>query len=396
MSPHRFCWSFAYDAPLAQIIAIVLVLGMILTKEKLSLPRHPLILIWVLFIIWMNVTALFALNPQGAFHEWDRAMKIQLVTFFTLALINTRQRIETLTWVIAGSIAIFGVKGGLFALRTGMEWKVLGPPGSFIAGNNEIGFALLIVLPLVRFIQLRIQKRIYKHALSVVMALSLISVITTYSRGAILALGVASLYLVWKSRQRVALLFMLVLLTPVIFSMLPEKWFDRMYSIQTYEEDASAMGRINSWWFAYNLAKDRPIVGGGLNAFTPELFIRYAPNPEDFHDAHSIYFEVLAEMGFVGLFLFVTLFLSAHFIAGRTGRRARASPELSWAVDLCAMLQVALVCYGAGGAFLGLAYFDLPYHLVALVLLTQQYVDRELAVAKAAGNSAMQVGVGQR
>ena len=64
---------------------------------------------------------------------------------------------------------------------------------------------------------------------------------------------------------------------------LPQKYIGRIRTIQTYEQDASAMGRINAWYFALNLAKDRPLVGGGFEAFTPELFERYAPEPEVVH-----------------------------------------------------------------------------------------------------------------
>ncbi len=80
-----------------------------------------------------------------------------------------------------------------------------------------------------------------------------------------------------------------------------------MWTIRDYQEDSSSMGRINAWHFAANLAADRPVVGGGFQVFTPELFQKYAPNPTDFHDAHSIYFESLAEQGYVGLALFVLI-----------------------------------------------------------------------------------------
>jgi hypothetical protein len=42
------------------------------------------------------------------------------------------------------------------------------------------------------------------------------------------------------------------------------------------------------------------------------------------------------------------------------------------------MVQVSLIGFGVGGAFLGLAYFDLPYTLMALGALTNAAVDRAL------------------
>ena len=42
------------------------------------------------------------------------------------------------------------------------------------------------------------------------------------------------------------------------------------------------------------------------------------------------------------------------------------------------MCQVSLLGYGVGGAFLGLAYFDLPYHIMAIVVITGEMVRRGL------------------
>src|SRR3569833_1608939 len=122
------------------------------------------------------------------------------------------------------------------------------------------------------------------------------------------------------------------------------------------------MGRINSWHFAFNLAKDRPIVGGGYHSFTPDLFARYAPDPDDVHDAHSIYFEVLGEHGFVGFALFLLLGWFAWRSCTAIKKEASPHPSGQWMADLASMLQVSFAGYAASGAFLGLAYFEQNKH----------------------------------
>jgi probable O-glycosylation ligase (exosortase A-associated) len=99
------------------------------------------------------------------------------------------------------------------------------------------------------------------------------------------------------------------------------------------------------------------------------MFAIYAPEPGNVHDSHSIYFEVLGEHGFFGLFLFLTLALMTWRTASWIIKRARGDPENRWAADLAAMVQVSLVGYASGGAFLGLANFDLYYTLIAVVVL---------------------------
>jgi probable O-glycosylation ligase (exosortase A-associated) len=217
-----------------------------------------------------------------------------------------------------------------------------------------------------------------RHGLLVCTVLIMLSILGSYSRGAFLGLAAVSIYLVYKSRQRWTLLPILLALGAVSLAFLPKQWFERVETIQTYEEDASAMGRINSWYFAFNLAKDRPLVGGGYDSFTPNLFERYAPDPEDFHDAHSIYFEVLGEQGFIGLALFLTLGWLAFRQGNRIRKLCKDRHELHWAFDLASMVQVCLVGYAVAGAFVGLAYFDLYYHLLAMLVITQVLVNRTL------------------
>ncbi|MBK8992633.1 MAG: hypothetical protein IPM40_13525 [Gammaproteobacteria bacterium] len=94
---------------------------------------------------------------------------------------------------------------------------------------------------------------------------------------------------------------------------------------------------------------------------------------------HSIYFEVLSEHGFLGLFLFLTLLAFTWLSAGWIIRNAKRHADLKWAENLARMLQVSGIAYCASGAFLGMAYFDFIYLLVALTVATRQLVARHIA-----------------
>lgn len=292
---------------------------------------------------------------------------------------------------MAASLAFYGVKGGIFTILTGGNYRVWGPPGTFIGGNNEIALALIMAIPLLRYLQITVEKSWQKMGLGVIMVLCLISVVGTYSRGALLALAAMGLFLVWKSRKRTPLLMGLLIIVPVVVLMMPSKWMERMQSIEEFQEDASAQGRLNSWAFAFNLARDRPLTGGGFETFTPRWFAVYAPNPQDVHDAHSIYFEVLGEQGFVGLGLFLLL----GWMTWRSGawivKHAREAPDTQWMADLARMLQVSIVGYAVGGAFLGLAYFDFYYHLIAVVVLLKVMLQDHLKEKEAASDHASTV-----
>ena len=135
------------------------------------------------------------------------------------------------------------------------------------------------------------------------------------------------------------------------------------------------MGRINAWWMAWNLAVDRPF-GGGYDIYWPAIFARYAPNP-NVHAAHSIYFQVLGEHGFVGLGLFLLLWIMAWRTAGYLRRTGPLLPATQWTADLGAMTQASLAGYAVGGAFLSLSYWDLPYNLLVLAVVGRRWLERK-------------------
>ena len=378
LNPHRLAYGFARDLPFVQVAAIVTMIAWLFSKEPKKFPANGVTVTWLLFSGWVCITTLFALNPEAAGTELVRFLKIQLMTLMMLFMLTDRRRIEITVGVIALSIAFYGTKGGIFTLLSGGHYYVLGPVSTFIAGSNEIAFAIIIILPLLWYIWHMTERRWLKIALLGSAGLCVLSVLGSQSRGALLAL-IAMLGMLWlKSTGKFVTGTLGVLALALALLFMPPEWMERMQSIPNYEEDLSAMGRINAWWFAFNLASDHPIVGGGLHTFTPELFQIYAPIPSRFHDAHSIFFEVLAEQGYVGLVLFVTMGLLTLLLAGRTIRMARGRDDLRWAALLAGMLQVSLVGYAVGGLFLGLAYFDLPYSLLALVVTTNIVVAREL------------------
>ena len=388
MNPHRLCYGFAVQFPWALIAALATLIGLLLSQEPKRIPWRSTSILLVVFLSWMFITTLFALNPVAAWSSWNVVWKIQLMTFLILLLINTRERIEQLVWVIVGSLGFYGIKGGIFTVLTGGGNRVWGPPGSFIEGNNEIGLALIMLIPLLRYLQLRATAQWLKNGLLGAMLITLICALGTQSRGALVGVAAMLLFLVAKSRNKVALLLVLALTVPLIYSFMPESWHSRMSTIQTYEKDASAMGRINAWYAAFNIGKDR-VVGGGFKVLHDSLTFRlYAPDPYDQHDAHSIYFEVLAEHGFIGLGLFLGIGLSVWRWASKTIARAKPHDEYKWMADLCLMLQVSFVAYATAGAFLGLATFDLYYALIALVLATNDLLARTLVIAPAPQTSS--------
>jgi len=382
MNPHRFVYQLSHF-PVALAFAVATVFGMVIRARYGRFPvRTETLLILVLFC-YTTVTSMLALGPD-AWSEWDSLGKILLMSVVAAMLLQTRVRLNQLVFTMMASIAFFGVKGGLFSILTKGNYEVFGPPGSFIEGNNELALAELMVLPLVIYFIRQETVGWRRLALKATFVLTTVSIIFSYSRGAFVAFGGLALVMAWRSRYRFRALTAAAVVGTLVVLFAPTAWTTRMQTIQTYQKDPSAMGRINAWYFAWNLASSRPI-GGGFHAFTPELFLRYAPNPSDYHDAHSIYFEVLGEHGFPGLAIFLSLMAASLLRLQRLRMVTKREPEWKWVRDLAEMLQCSIVAYALAGAFLGLAYFDLYYYIViAGVLLHVVYVTEKRTAAVAA------------
>jgi probable O-glycosylation ligase (exosortase A-associated) len=378
MNPHRMAYGFAYDFPFAQIIAIATLVGMFFSGGIKRLPLTPVTVVLFLMTIWMNVTTYFALDTDQAMPMWERVMKIELMVFVSVCALYSKKHIETLIWVVAGSVAFFGVKGGLFTLLQGGEYRVYGPTGSFIEDNNSLALATVMTIPLLYYLASQVTRRWLRWGLFVAMLLCGLSALGSYSRGGLLAIVAMAAFLWLKSRSKLTTGVVLITILPVAVWFMPEKWEERMWSIGNYDEDASSLGRINAWKMATNLANDRPLVGGGFEIYNDKVFARYAPNATDVHAAHSIYFQMLGEHGYVGLLLFLLLWFLVWRDAASIIRNARSHKDLQWAVDLARMIQVSLVGYAVGGSFLNLAYYDVPYNLIAALILTRVLIEKEI------------------
>ena len=384
MNPHRLTWGFAFYFPFAKFIAIALLISLVFSKERKHVPTTPLTVIWWIFIAWMGVTTLFALYPDDAQFQLERVYKIQLVTFLTLMIMGTKERLNMLIWVIVFSIGFYGVKGGIFTLLHGGAYRVFGPFDSFISDNNHLALALLMTLPLMRYLTL-ISKNIWiRWGLVVAMILMGVSIVGSYSRGAFIGGFCTALFLWIKSRNKIISGAIIVIGVGLILSFMPQQWHDRMGTIQHFEEDGSARGRLHSWGMTINLASDR-LTGGGFNVWEQDVFDRYAVEGAKAKAAHSIYFGILGEHGWIGLGLFIIIGLMAWRHGSWIIKACQGREDLKWLSELAKMVQVSLVAYATGGAFLSLAYYDLYWHLVAILVLGKYITQQHLKESVPAG-----------
>jgi len=393
MAPNKMTYGFAYNLPFAQITAIVTLIGLLITRKRHLPPRNAIVVLQIMLLAWMTITTPFAFAaPEVAWERWLFVMKIQVMLFVVWMLVVEPRQLRVFIWVLTMSVAYFGIKGGVWTLLTGGGGRVWGPPGGFMEDNNALAAGLVTLMPLLYYLRQTEPRRWIRYFLLAAMVFCVFSILGSQSRGALLGLLTMALFLGFKSRYPVRTSIGLLVLVGAAIAFMPDTWTTRMDTMQTYQQEGSAMSRLYSWNTLWNAAVDRPLVGAGFQADNAAVFERYAPTGGEWAVfkgrvwvAHSIYFQMLGEHGFPGLALYLLLGLAAWRKAGRIARAMRDDAEFgAWMPLLMRMVQVSMVGFGTSGAFLSLAYLDLPFYVIGLVVICDGIVRRRAAAAVAA------------
>src|SRR6266478_1143993 len=397
-NPHRFTWAIAYDFPVALVVAVPTLLGTFFAKKSLrSLLTTESVLLFVLWAWYITTylhtaaTPYFAGHLVSAKYEISHISKILLMTFVMILVINSKDRLRNVFLVTGLSLGLLAVKGTIFGIRTGGESRVWGPPDSFLAENNAFGLALNMSLPLLFFLARETENRWLRRLLYLCFFCSIVSVLLTYSRGGLLGLSVVLAAIVLRSRHKLlgATFFLLAIVATLAFA--PDAWMERMGRLFHGDLDASAEQRLVAWGTAWRFAQDYPVTGGGFNTLPDvNVFQRYQPRPLPLGyrstAPHSIYFQLLADQGFVGLALFLLLIGSCFWTLFRIGRAARRIPDAQWLTSYAWMIQISLLAFMTSGAFLGFVYLDVIYEMGGAAAVLKMLCGAELRqLAKGSG-----------
>jgi putative inorganic carbon (hco3(-)) transporter len=371
--PHGLTWGFARSLPVALAIGGATLVGFVLSKDKKPLPRCAITFFMFAFVVHYTLTTIVAHNPELSFGKWEWVSKVLLMTFVTMSLFQDRARLRWLYLVAALGLGFYGFKGGIWVLVTGGGELVLGPDMSFFADNNTLGLALCMILPILLYLSREEERPWLKWFLRLTFSLSIISIIFTYSRGAFLGLLTVLSILIWRSPWRLRFAVAILLVALIGAPLAPERLWNRIGSITEQEtaetRDNSAAARIEAWQTAWSIALTHPFTGAGFRALdNVDLWlIHFGSVFIGTSDAHSLYFELLEEHGFLGFGLYFAAVISALLTLRRVRKRWRKHPEHGYLSHYAEMLQLSFCAFFAAGAFLTVAYFDLYFLLLGTV-----------------------------
>ena len=387
LSPNELLYGFMGGVPFNKIVALTTILLLVFNQEKKKFYVDKMLVLLALFAMSGTMSWLTSIadTTTGNF-QYDKFIKELLLAFIITGVMWSRHRLHMTVVVVCIAYGFLSVKEGLIFLLTAGGHKVIGT-GS-VGDNNALALAILMTIPLMLYVAQYSAVRLVRIAALGTALLGVTTVIATYSRGGFLGLVVLGLLLLRKSKRKIGSLVALLICAAVIYYFAPPEWFSRLDTIKEADTDSSFMTRVIAWKVSVMVALDHPFFGGGFYATLDGATWRHygdmiseldflVPTPlagNKTFVAHSIYFQALADLGFVGLGLFLLILAASFWSIWRIKRMCRLHPSLAWAADLAKFIEISLAVYAVAGGALSLIYFELLYIILAVLSRTHQTV----------------------
>jgi len=390
---NHLVYGFASSITYNRLFAIVTILSYLFSRNKPKMSLDKLSIVILMFFIWATLsTILGGASQETMWERWGEFMKIILFYVFAIAILERKQHIEFMMWLLVLSIGALAAAEGLKFLVSGGSHRI-GALRGITGDNNFFAVMILTMLPMAFYLITQTEQKLIKNGLVVVVALAILGLISTYSRSGFVGLAVLVLFALKSSKRK---FLWIIVISTVIFTainLLPEEWFGRMNTVENAEDDGSFMHRVVVWKMATVIAINNPLFGEGFKAvenlalwqqyYSDLHLLDFIPTPEALYyepvrAAHSIYFQVLSNHGFFGLFIFLLILLSAYVKMGSIIRRAKKYEMGEWVYTLMSMLRVSLIAYCLSGGTVSVAYFDFLYAIFVIIYV----VDNRIVVDK--------------
>jgi O-antigen ligase len=275
-----------------------------------------------------------------------------------------------------------------FEMRAQAQWiRYSGPIGD----PNHFAQFILIAVPISFERMLSEKKSLLKFAAACALLVSIFAILMTFSRGALVSLAIVTFMALYMLRAHRKWLVVGILLSVVVaLPLLPDIYIDRLTSVAPavgfevdgpQTADSSTSSRIGLMKTAWNMFLDHPILGVGYRNFLANyqeyaLLYDLRRGGGDI-SAHTLYLEIAAETGLIGLMSFGLLLLYLGKVSFHGWTTMRQAGFYSVA-SMIAGLATGLLAYLIAATFLHDAYPRYFWMLAGLLLAVPGLVKNTL------------------
>lgn len=383
--PTSYFYGFMAQARLNFTLAILTFLLIALRGVRWDSYRfNRVTFLYLLFLAHATIAFLLGYpnNPNNS-HYYEVLLKLLAFCLLMPLFIDSRLRMHVMILVIVLGLGLHGMLDGLKTLASAGRHNIQGIAGSMLGDRNHLAVGLVVVLPLAYYLYQYSRNWLARFGFLGVFALLALAIMGSGSRGGFLSLAVVGLWLVMTARRKLLTLTIVAFLCIALLAYSPDQWGERISTIAEADADESFLGRVIAWKISLAIAFNNPFFGGGFHAVqVQEVWdaFKYSSDILPFFEtpiptfaakaAHSIYFEVMGDLGLAGFAIYMVILLQAIVARFQIKRLAsKLGSQYTWARDMADMLMLSILAYMVGGAAVSLGYFEPIYMIVMLVEL---------------------------
>lgn len=375
----NWVWGIATSLRFNLVFALLTIIGFFALKQKPKVYMNALLICVIVFYCHTFLATALNNHPQPDY-PWNRFIvytKILLFFVFCILMVRRKVHFDSLVTFLALSMCFYGMIEGIKYVLSGGGHKILGIIGP-LPDNNFVALGLNMCVPMVLYLIGQYKHNFYlKWALIGIVIMTIVGILGTNSRGGLIGLVATSACYWWFGGRKVSYVLLALVLVGVGFAFLPDSWFARMDTISEADQDTSFLGRVISWKIATLVAMDHPFFGVGFDGpATKALYDQYAqsfyklsfiptPEPGKVLVAHSAYFQITGNQGFVGLLLFLMLIFTA---IRQNTKLMRSTVLADWQKSFATSLKTSLISFSVSSAALNAGYFEGVYFLFAMTI----------------------------
>ncbi|MDF1486076.1 O-antigen ligase family protein [Ramlibacter sp. H39-3-26] len=283
----------------------LLFVGALLTIRRWPFQQHDrltyllAILMLAMAVLWIALS-----DPREHAGQWDRPVKFLLGAGCLLFVTINPPRPQALFWGLV--VGCFGA-GAIAAWQVYVKgaWRASGHTNAIQYGNLALLLAVMLAM-LALGLRRQLTRPVKLLALVAVLA-GLNASVLSLSRGGWLALLVATpvgLVLLFQIRRQalwkavVGLVAAVAIVCALNFDLVTQRWGSMESEVQTYDQrgdaDTSVGQRLEHWRLAWDMGRERPLLGWGVAGYLAEKAARVAAGK--YHTSILEYIYVHNEM----------------------------------------------------------------------------------------------------
>lgn len=354
----------------------------------------------------------YAQHAEPVLDTLNAYIKDAVIALVVVVLLKRGPAFHQVIWtllaigIFLGSLSVFQYLTGSFTENFGgfanaelrnisggiNGYRLTGP----IRDGNFFAQIMVVLVPIAIERMLHEKKLVLKLLAGIAGALSILTIVFTFSRGSFLAVVVVLAALFFMYPPRPFQLAGLIALGIVILGFIPATYYDRILTLEDLlpnqsggvdvRTDNSIQGRASQNLTGWEMFKQHPLLGIGLENF-PYLYPQYskeiglAPDASN-RSLHNLYLQVATETGVVGLSVFLALIWYAFRCVMLARNKFLEASRADYA-HMATGLALGFVGYLVAAIFIHAAfprYFYLLLGILYSLPAVAQWVQREAGI----------------